>query len=172
MSPSLHYTDGYIRPLTPPKYTIQPDVSVVHINPNDFKSPSRTTRSDSSEIPITYRSSTTIFTKDKNNKLDSGEIRTWSNRGNDDFNTNKQSSTSIFIEPPRNDHQTVPTNIKTEYPYNPRILEQKVNDYGQQSEEKYEVKYEYERPYHQQYLYDTQYYSTNQYPCKKIKCLL
>ncbi|CAF0787520.1 unnamed protein product [Adineta steineri] len=154
-------SDGYIRPLTPPKPSVHPDVSVIYVDLDDLRSPSRTSHHTSSEIPVTYRSSATIYTKNKNNFTNGGELRTWSVRDSDDDNnkTRKTSSTSIFIEPTNNDHQIVPIKTSTELPYTSKIYEQEINKQNDKKDEKYQYTYGYNQT--QQYSYDTRYYSSS-----------
>jgi hypothetical protein len=74
--PAIHHHDGYIRPLTPQK-SIQPDI--IH----DDSHSRLPLNYHSSEPPVVYRSSTTIYTKDKRNYGDNGRIQTWSAQEND-----------------------------------------------------------------------------------------
>ncbi len=94
---SIHRHDGYIRPLTPEKSSVQPDVSIIHVNLDDLRGQSspRTSHYQSANSPVMYRSSTIIYTKDKHNYTD-GELRTWSARRNDD---SRKASTSYQIIP-------------------------------------------------------------------------
>ena len=71
--------DGFIRPLTPPN-----DRSIITPNP--------------AEPPVIYRSSTIIYTRDKHNYADGGELRTWSVQ---DHQHHTKPSTSIQILPAR-----------------------------------------------------------------------
>ena len=95
--------DGYIRPLTPPR---PPNSSV------DQRS--RSPLSVVPERPVIYRSSTTIFTKDKHQYVNGGEIRTWSVReGNlDDEQTRSYPRPSSGIHVERLIHQEVPSNTR------------------------------------------------------------
>jgi hypothetical protein len=124
--PSIRHHDGYIRPLTPQKPPIQPDVSVIHVDLDDLRGQSF--HQTSSEPPTMYRSSTVIYTKDKHNYVNGGQLRTWSLQQNDDINTNKKSSKSV---------QRTPSNISNQYT---------LKNY-QQQEENYQVDYQYENRY-------------------------
>ena len=165
--------------MTPQKPSVQPDVSVIRVNADDLRGrtpspPSRTSRHDS---PITYRSSTTVYTRDKNNQFNNGEIKTWSSQQND-VNTDHHYN-----------HQVVPPRIKEnydEYRYSPRAHEQRHYEKEQKTyishehesqgeeEERYEVSFEYER-HHQQYSYETNkhydelQHATNRYISKNLK---
>lgn len=98
---SIHHHDGFIRPLTPPRSLIQPDISTIHVNLDDLRgqSPTRTSYYQSSNTPIMYRSSATIYTKDKHNYNDGGELRTWSIQRNDDMNHNQKGAISFQLIP-------------------------------------------------------------------------
>jgi hypothetical protein len=97
---SIHHHDGFIRPLTPPKSPIQPDISTIHVDLEDLRCRSPSSRpihnNHSIESPIIYRSSTVIYTRDRHNYTDGGgQLRTWSIQEND--NNHQKSSTSIQI---------------------------------------------------------------------------
>ena len=152
--------DGYIRPLTPSKTSAQPDVSVIHIDPHDdYRSTSRT----SSDIPVTYRSSATIYTRDKQNFNNGGEIRTWSPRDDGNTNSNQKSSTSIFIERAPTNHEVVPIKIAIDPPYKSKHYGQESGGYSELKEVSLPTGYEYERRQHQQYFYDARYYSSSHF---------
>ncbi|CAF1194372.1 unnamed protein product [Adineta ricciae] len=156
--------DGYIRPLTPSKSSVQPDVSVIHIDPqDDYRSTSRTAHITSSDIPITYRSSATIYTRDKQNFNDGGEIRTWSPRDDGNTNSNQKSSTSIFIERAPDNHEVVPIRATIDPPYKPKLYGQESGSYSELKEASFSPGYEYERRQHQQYFYDARYYSSSHF---------
>jgi len=105
---STHHHDGYIRPLTPEKKSVQPDVSVIHVNLDDLRGQSspRTSHYQSTSSPVMYRSSTTIYTKDKHSYTDGGgELRTWSVRKADDIDDSRKASTSYQIIPLKINHK-------------------------------------------------------------------
>jgi len=106
---SIHRHDGYIRPLTPEKTSIQPDVNVIHINLDDLRGQSspRTSHYQSTSSPVMYRSSTTIYTKDKHNYTDGGggQLRTWSARKTDDIDDSRIASTTYQIIPLKINHK-------------------------------------------------------------------
>jgi hypothetical protein len=172
---STHRQDGYIRPMTPQKPSVQPDVTVIRVNADDLRG--RTPSPPSRRSPPTYRSSTTVYTRERNNQFNNGEIRTWSSQ-QDDVNVDH-----------RYDHQVVPPKIKenyNEYRYSPRAHEQRHYERQQQihtahehesqgeEEERYEVSFEYEL-HHQQYSYETNkhydelHHATNRYISKNFK---
>ncbi|CAF0839779.1 unnamed protein product [Rotaria sp. Silwood1] len=161
-SPScIHHHDGYIRPLTPQKPSLQTDTNACRVDTDDSHgrrplTPSRTSYYDSSEIPVIYRSSKTVYTKDKHSYVDGGELRTWSIQDNNDIDIdiNRNPSTSIQIECICNDYDIVLPTITNEYQNNSRIHEPKIN-HNDVQEENYVVSYEYEK----QYPYDEQQYS-------------
>ncbi len=200
-SPTTQRHDGYIRPLTPQQPSVQPDVSIIRVDINDLRrqSPSprspRTPRYDYPEPPVTYRSSATIYTRDKHQYVDGGEIRTWSSHESgiaDDYNDSYRKPPYAHIQinyratPQTNVYhqQVVPTKSDEsykEYRYSPRAHEQQlyerehkvVTDQEIEEEEKYEVSYEYEQN-HQQYSYETkshydQLHSTNRYSSKYLE---
>ncbi|CAF2635310.1 unnamed protein product [Rotaria sp. Silwood2] len=141
----IHHHDGYIRPLTPQKPSLQTDTTGIRVDIDDVhdripSTPSRTSYCDSSEIPIIYRSSTTVYTKDKHSYIDGGELRTWSIQGTQD------------------DHDIDLPKITNEYQYNSRIPEQE-RKHNDMQEEHYVVSYEYQR----QSPHDEQHYSNNRY---------
>ena len=75
--------DGYIRPYTPQKPSAPSEVSIIRLGVNITTVPSPAPSSrpmpyESSESPTTYRSSTTVYARDKTHYGDAGEIRTWS----------------------------------------------------------------------------------------------
>lgn len=160
-------TDGFIRPLTPPRYLTQPDVSVLHIEPTDgYRSTSRTSHTTSSDVPTTYRSSATIYTRDKHNFSNGGEIRTWSARdNNDDVSTSPKSSTSVFIERVPNDRPSVPLTISTTSSYKPNLFGPEIADYTEPTDNKYSPTYTYERyrQQQQQYSSGTRQFATSRY---------
>ena len=159
--------DGYIRPLTPSKSSAQPDVSVIHIDPHDdYRSTSRTSHTTSSDIPITYRSSATIYTRDKQNFNNGGEIRTWSPRDDTNTNSNQKSSTSIFIERAPDNHEIVPIRVAIDSPYKPKLYGQESGSYSELKQDSIPPGYEYERRQHQQYFYDARYYSSSHFSGK------
>jgi hypothetical protein len=108
--PAIHHHDGYIRPLTPQK-SIQPDIIHDRLPLNYHHS----------EPPVVYRSSTTVYTKDKRNIADSGRIQTWSVQEND-----RKPITSFSTSPPK--------------VYRPQ--EEEVG------EERYHVSFEQDQPYY------------------------
>jgi hypothetical protein len=113
---SIHQHDGYIRPLTPQKPSIQPDISTIEIHLDDLRGQSspRTSHYNSPDPPIIYRSSTIIYTRDKHNYPNGGELRTWSLQKDDNFDEDRKPSTSIQIHPSK---------IANDYPYNSRTHE-------------------------------------------------
>ncbi|CAF3505735.1 unnamed protein product [Adineta steineri] len=181
--PTQRY-DGYIRPITPQQPYIQADITISRVDFDDaHRQPvqPQPTHQISPQSP-TYRSSATIYTRDKHHYVDGGEIRTWSsqeNRATDDYN-NSYTKPYTYIEVQGTndrqtdyyDHQIVPTKIKdtsTEYRYSPRAHEQeryekqqekKITEITHQNipveEESYEVSFEYERQHQQQYSYEEQ----------------
>jgi len=91
--PSIYHDDGYIRPVTPQNLSIQPDINVMHINLGQS--------SVQNDSPIIYRSSAIIYTKDKHNYINNGELRTWSIQRNDSIDNNKRSQITFQIIPPK-----------------------------------------------------------------------
>ena len=188
-SPSVRQRhDGYIRPMTPPKSPLQPDVNIIRVDIDDRigrSPPPRPIRYDTPEPPTMYRSSTTIYTRDKHQYVDGGEIRTWSaheNNMKDDYNNSYRSPPYIHVQvdfkrTQQNDdydRQYVPSKTEEnfkEYRYSPRIHEEELYEREQKivvepeihEEERYEVAYEYEQHHlhqqqqqqHQQYSYES-----------------
>ncbi|CAF0819671.1 unnamed protein product [Adineta ricciae] len=177
--------DGYIRPLTPQIPILQADITITHVDLGDThrQTPSiRPTYQQAPESPATYRSSTTVYTKDKHRYVDGGEIRTWSvqdNGNQNDYSTSYQKPYT-YVEIDRNttrqtanqyDHQIVPPKISNnlqEYRYSPRMHEREVYEKReiiaesrdhefQEEEECYEVSFEYERE-QPNYSYETSKY--------------
>lgn len=70
--------DGYIRPLTPDQ-TTNGNRNHHQISQERSRSPS-TTHLSKRDSPVIYRSSTTIYTRDKHQYVEGGEVRTWSVR--------------------------------------------------------------------------------------------
>ncbi|CAF2084845.1 unnamed protein product [Rotaria magnacalcarata] len=167
---NLQRYDGYIRPMSPQQPIVSVDISVMQLDADDLRgvpSPSsvRPLRYESPERPGTYRSSKTIYTRDRQH-VGSGEIRTWSSQ---DVNTNDNRPDMYkkpysFVEAERTsekrkdeyEHQVVPPEKKTnfdEYRYSPRAHEQNLYEKQQQilddndhemEEERYEVSYVYD----------------------------
>lgn len=104
---SNHQHDGFIRPLTPPKPTIIPDISTIHLHVDDSRG--QTFHSTTNETPKVYRSSTTIYTKEKFSSPNGGELKTWSIQGNNENERYQRPSTSIHIPP---------THLSNDYSYN------------------------------------------------------
>jgi hypothetical protein len=144
--PTVQRRDDFIRPMTPQKPCVQPDVGVIHVSVDDL-------RGRTPSPPVTYRSSTTIYTRDKNNQFDNGEIRTWSAPQQD-----------------RYDHQVVPPKVVEtydEYRYSPRAHESlyeqeqrvcpvdEIESQEGEEEERFEITFEYQQQ-HQPYSYETQ----------------
>jgi hypothetical protein len=104
---TLPLHDGYIRPMSPSNFIIS---SNANIDDRDDRLPSTTTTTaamrpvnqSSSKPLIIYRSSTTIYTKDKHRYVDGGEIRTWSVRehhaANDSNECSRKPATSMHID--------------------------------------------------------------------------
>jgi len=188
--------------MTPQIPSIHATIDITRVDHDDSRRQSPpplrpSSRYDSPESATTYRSSTTIYTRDKHNYIDGGEIRTWSsqeNGVNDDYNKNSYRQPYPYVEVGHtherptdySDYQVVPPKIKDnydEYRYSPRAHEQTryekrqqqkvTEDHDQQAEEKYEVSYEYERQ-HEHYSYDTpkhqeELHSTNRYSSKNLE---
>ncbi|CAF4127382.1 unnamed protein product [Rotaria magnacalcarata] len=123
---------------------------------------SRTAYYNPPDTPATYRSSTTIFTKNKNDFIDGGELRTWSIHDTDDLDSHKKTSTAIHVERKYNNHDTVLPTITNEYQYNSRNHERETNR-DEMQEENYIIAYEYGLHDQPQYLYDQQQYSNNRF---------
>ena len=75
--------DGYIRPYTPQRPSAPSEVSIIRLGVNITAVPSPAPSSrpmpyETSDSPTTYRSSTTVYARDKTHHGDAGEIRTWS----------------------------------------------------------------------------------------------
>jgi hypothetical protein len=184
--------------MTPQQPSVQPDVSVIRVDANEFhrrSPPPRPSRYDSPIPQPIYRSSATIYTQDKPRYVNGGEIRTWSspeNSINEDYNDLYKKPPYVHVqinykqEQQTNnyDHQVVPPKIKDhfeEYRYSPRAHEQElyekeqkiINDQEIHEEERYEVSYEYERqdqqyPYEKRTHYD-ELHATNRYSSKNKK---
>lgn len=176
--------DGYIRPMTPtspPKSSSQIDLSVIRVDINDHGGRSPTTRPPrytTPEPPAMYRSSATIYTRDKHQYVDGGEIRTWSSQENnspDEYYHSYRGQPYIHVQVDvKRAHQTDEyerqyVSSKTddrfdEYRYSPRAHEEELYVREQKTlpdseiheEEKYEVSYEYEQQQqqHQQYSFE------------------
>ncbi|CAF1182449.1 unnamed protein product [Rotaria sordida] len=194
-TPPISCHDGYIRPMTPQNQSVSVDISVLQRDHDDLRdatcsSPVRRSCYDSPEPPATYRSSATIYTRDRTPCFGSGEIRTWSsqeNGMNNNYNNSyKKPYTFVQVErtnEQRKDychHQIVPLekqDSNCEHRYSPRYVERDL--YGKQQqriinnndqemdEERYEVSYVYEGqcpkyPYEAQRYYD-EWQSTNRY---------
>ncbi|CAF3144603.1 unnamed protein product [Rotaria sp. Silwood2] len=174
--------DGYIRPMTPQNPSISLDISVVHTDHDDLRdasspSPVQRPRYESPEPPATYRSSRTIYTRDRTPCFGSGEIRTWSSQENGMSNncndSYKKPYTFVQVERTNEkkqdyyDHQIVPLEKKDTYEehrYSPRYVEQDLyekqrqimdNNNREMEEERYEVSYVYENQ-HPQYSYEAE----------------
>ena len=161
--PFIYRHDGYIRPLTPPKSSIPPDGNIVRVDPDDLRgwSPSSSpgiSYHNLSEPPVMYRSSTTIYTRDKQSNLERGEMRTWTIPGTDDTAINTKSSTY-------SDHEINIPKVTSQYQYNLKPYKQETSA-SDDEEEKYLVSYEYERNRLQQHPYNSQQYSNHQYSRK------
>jgi hypothetical protein len=186
--------------MTPPSTSVQPDVSVIRININAIRGrspspPSRPARYDSPISSPTYRSSTTIYTKDKHRYVNGGEIRTWSSHEDsttDDHDDSYKKPPYAYVQVDYKhgqqtsdyDHQIVPLKIKDnydEYRYSPRAHEQElyekehqiITDQEIEEEERYEISYEIERQ-NQQYSYETrkhydELHTKNRYSSKNKK---
>ena len=185
--------------MTPENPPIQPDISIIRIGIHAIRGqspPPRPPRYDSPSLPTNYRSSTTIYTKDKQRYVNGGEIRTWSSYENSINNNNKNDSykkpayTHVEVDYKREqqtndyDHQLTPPKIKDdyeEYRYSPRAHEEElykkeqamINDQEIQEEERYEISYELERN-NQHYAYQAhahydELHTKNQYASKNKK---
>ena len=185
--------------MTPQQTTIVSNASVTRVGSNDRGVSSCTSSIcpslyDSSGPPPTYRSTTTIYTRDRHRYVDSGKIQTWHYRENnirnvhDDLSTKPYSNLQVerTSEQKKDDYSyqiapSVKRDDYDEYRYSPRDRyenqQQITNDNDQETEEEeeeqYEVSYECERPY-QQYSseigkhYD-ELYSINRYSSKNEK---
>jgi hypothetical protein len=181
-SPPNHRHDAYIRPFTPQKPSVQPDLGIIRAGNDDFhrRSPSPPPRPSRHDSPTIYHSEKTIYTKDKHRYVDGGEIRTWSARENGNYDDHNNPYIGVHInilEPKREEpnanhyhHQvTPPPKVKdtyNEYRYSPRAHEKdlyenqhKIKEIVEErgyddEEERYEVSYEYEHQ-HEQYSYET-----------------
>ncbi|CAF4445973.1 unnamed protein product [Rotaria socialis] len=164
---STHHHDGYIRPLTPQSSSGPTEATAICVAVDSSRvhsslTPSRTTYYNPPDTPVTYRSSTTIFTKDKNDFIDGGELRTWSIQDTDDLNSHKTTSIATHIERKYNNHDTVLPTVTNEYQYNSRNHEREANR-DEMQEENYIIAYEYGLHDQPQYLYDQQQYSNNRF---------
>jgi len=155
---TLQRHDGYIRPLTPTQPFIQANIRITRLDGDTYVPQSP---------PSTYRSSTTVYTQDKRQVINGGEVRTWSSQEN---NLNNNLNISCTITPYRHvqverqydksridyDQQIVTSKVKEnyeEYQYSPRANEQEryvkeqkiIQDQEVHEEEQYEVSYEYEK---------------------------
>ncbi|CAF3508156.1 unnamed protein product [Rotaria socialis] len=178
---NLQRYDGYIRPMSPQQPIVSVDISVIQLDADDLRgvpspSPVRPLRYESPEPPGTYRSSKTIYTRDRKH-VGCGEIRTWSSQ---DINTNDNRPDMYkkpysFVEAERTsekrkdeyEHQVVPPEKKNnfdEYRYSPRAHEQNLYEKQQQILDDNDQEMEEER-YEVSYVYDDQNQST--YAAKK-----
>ena len=164
--------DGYIRPLTPQKSLPSLDSHTFQSDLNDLRGRSppaqpRLPHIIATERPATYRSSTTIYTKDKHQYVDGGEIRTWSVRENGnahDHNTDNQRRLSITIpvertrdqHPDRYEYQVVPSKVTQLRDDDRYAYPAKLHDDHRRIEEQYQATYEYDR---QQLASDVRRYS-------------
>ena len=197
---SIHRHDGFIRPITPQKPSVQPDLSVIRVSLEDLRArspspPPQLSRYDSPESPAIYRSSTTVYARDKHHFVDGGEIRTWSSRDNgvtyDHNDSYKTPHTHIHVECAYErekdyyDHQVVPPptiqDNYDEYRYSreqvpcvkpPRVIIDNEQENQRDEEERYEVSYELANQ--RQYSYEPQkhfdaVHSTNRYSSKTKK---
>ncbi|CAF2133235.1 unnamed protein product [Rotaria magnacalcarata] len=165
--PSTRHHDGYIRPLTPQSSCGPTEVTAIRVavdgsHVHSSLAQSRTAYYNPPDTPATYRSSTTIFTKNKNDFIDGGELRTWSIHDTDDLDSHKKTSTAIHVERKYNNHDTVLPTITNEYQYNSRNHERETNR-DEMQEENYIIAYEYGLHDQPQYLYDQQQYSNNRF---------
>lgn len=192
---NLQRYDGYIRPMSPESPSVTVDVNVYHLGPDDLNrtaSPPtvRVSCYESPEHTGTYRSSKTIYTRDRA-RVGSGEIRTWSSQDLDTIDSRNDvcKCPYSFAHADRaNDynrdiyeHQVVLPAKKDnfeEYRYSPRAHEQdcyvkpqRTNDETdrEMQEERYEVSYVYDDQ--NQYTYERKHYCdesqpANRYPSK------
>ena len=117
--------DGFIRPITP-------EIGVVRIGLNI----STNGQPDPLPSPTTYRSSTTVYTRDKNHRVEYQEDRPRPVK-------------------PREDPIVVPPKIRyTPSPIKPVVH---LDEDNEVQEERYEVSYQYERQL-EEYSYDTRQY--------------
>lgn len=170
---STNRHDGYIRPLTPQKSSILTDVTPIHVDVNDSYvstslTPNRISYYNTNETPTIYRSSTTIYTKDKHNYLDGGEIRTWSIQDKDGLDNYKKSPTSIHIERTYNDLDSFVPTTTNDYQYSSTINQQASNQ-DEMQEENYIITYEYGPDNQPKILYDQRTNSNNRLSRKKQK---
>lgn len=164
-SPStVHRHDGYIRPMTPRKPSVDQNIHAIYLGTDDARAqtpspPPRTSVYNTDECPVIYRSSTTIYTKDKHNYLDGGELRTFSLQSTDDNDFRKKSTTSLHIDI-SNDHEILPPKRADEYQYYVRAHDKEIIR-KDDDEENYVVAYEYAKSPQPQYSHDTRSYSLN-----------
>ena len=172
--------DGYIRPLTPQKSLPSLDSNTFQSDLNGLRGRSppaqpRLPHITSTEHPATYRSSTTIYTKDKHQYVDGGEIRTWSVRENGnahDSDNQRKLSITIPVErtrdqhPDRYEYQVVPSKVTQLRDDDRYAYSSKQRDEHSRIDEQYQATYEYDR---QQLASDVRRYSdefqlNNHYP--------
>ena len=138
--------DGYIRPLTPQKHYSTSESNTVHGNIESIRSRSppaisRSIERDANDAQPTYRSSTTIYTRDKHYFVDGGEVRTWSvqeNRNDDDAQKYNHSQLPV---------PTYNENDRRSY------RDERTDDHEEETEDRYVIAYEYDRQ-QPQYSYE------------------
>lgn len=164
---NIHH-DGHIRPLTPDQTPYPRDVGVIRVGLNISTGQSH--QLHGSESPTIYRSSTTIYTRDKNYQIDGGEIRTWTSstqNGTTKPDTQKllNGGTKPYVEfeIQRKPDQIVPSKVIPQpIPDIPRISpkpekpkDKYIDEEEEQiHEERYEISYQYERQI-EEYSYQT-----------------
>lgn len=171
---NIHH-DGHIRPLTPDRTSQGRDAGVIRVGLNIS-----TAHPYGSESPTIYRSSTTIYTRDKTHQVEGGEIRTWNSPSHTDTtNTSGQKIPTggtkpyVELEIIRKPDQVVPRPEPPRYtPPRERPKDKFVDEEEEQvHEERYEIAYQYERQI-EEYSYQTrplpdETYGSNQYTCEK-----
>mgnify|MGYP006897547527 CR=1 FL=1 len=169
----FNHHDGFIRPLTPLKPPVQPDVSVIRVGLDDLyrrSSPSSTTRQrfnyNSAEPPVMYRSSTTIYTRDKHSYPNNfGEIQTSSMKNVDDMTRSTTQSSHINIEPLHNQRRFILPTIINHDRTNSGFYEKEIDHNDGLEGEKYQMTNGYPR---QQPSYYSPQYLSHEYSRKPI----
>ena len=158
------YPDGLIRPVSPGENQILSDIGLIRVGLNisagePYHGQYRSDQSE--ESPTVYRSSTTIYTRDRNQFVDNGKIQTWTspqvNLNTIDRETVSVGENNTAIRTPERMETThdqkvppQPTNNnihKTTHATSNMVpIDYAASDDEEEiHEENYEVSYEYER---------------------------
>jgi hypothetical protein len=161
--------DGHIRPISPARPTVVPDSGIIRVGLNISAGPSYGPAMTSlgRDSPTIYRSSTTIYTRDRNHHVDLGEARTWTpvQTGVNNEHAGSLRKPYVHVEIGRMPDQHVPSaridnkrETHSQHSTTDRTKQHNIDDEQEIQEEQYEVTYAYERQV-DEYSYDGGKYS-------------